>query len=130
MTRVRTPETIAVYREVSEVVPRGSTVLALSDESGYPLTYHAWIHVESWPEPLDRKAEELRTGSTKSNEDRLRETLARDKKSYFVVTRPDEFRQQPDLSQILYDRYRVMHTSTRVIVFDLSADPQRSEPRP
>ncbi len=92
------------WQEVGEAIPEGSSVVALTGDSGMRLRYYGWRKADIWPADVDLNLRDL-AGAQQTNFDQLFQQYA-EGKDYFLVTALSQLDNQPDLKEFLYTHYR------------------------
>jgi len=102
------------WASIGETVGHIPSVVALTQDYGYPLVYWGWQRATVWPE--------YRSGALAGNlsgfEKRFN-TLTKDQ-IYFLVTDFDELDLQPELMDHLYTNYPIHLEGDGYILFDLT----------
>jgi len=106
----------AYWQEIASYLPTDGKILALTQDYGYRLMYYGWRKVIIWPNRGERNLAELRGVSKEFEADFARRSEG---KSYFLVTAFGQFNDQPDLKQILYERYPIAAQGDGYLIFDL-----------
>lgn len=106
----------AYWQEIASYLPTDGKILALTQDYGYRLLYYGWRKVVLWPNRGERKLSELR-GISKEFEEYFAKRV--EGKSYFLVTAFGQFNDQPDLKQILNDRYPLIAQGDGYLIYDL-----------
>lgn len=104
----------AFWAQVGEALGHQPSVIALTQDYGYPLVYWGWQRAALWPE-VRSEVFGARTGSL---EDRF-ERLTRGK-IYFLVTDFDELERQTGLEAYLRAHYPIHAQGQGFIIFDLT----------
>ena len=91
-------------------------VIGLTQDYGHRLAYWGWKDIELWPTSGDQNLREL-AGKAKTFDDVFAERVAG--KQYFVVTHFNQFDNQPDLKDKLFNTYPVIEQNSEYIIFDL-----------
>jgi hypothetical protein len=107
----------AYWREIASYLPEDGKILALTQDYGYRLMYYGWRKVVLWPNRGERKLSNLR-GITREFEEFFANRI--DGKDYFLVTAFNQFNDQPDLKQLLNDRYPLIAQSPGYLIYDLA----------
>ncbi len=106
----------AHWEKIGSLLPSDGRILGLTQEYGFPLAYYGWRKVTIWPILGERQLAAMR-GEPKAFEDYFQ------KKSkdmgYFLVTAFNQFNQQPDLKEYLYQNYPVFAEGDGYLIFDL-----------
>jgi len=108
---------IAVAREIGERLSHSTRTLFLAESFGLPLRYYGELSGASWPSTSELTLEALegRAMTVQERFDAFGRSLRPD---FFVVTRFDMFREQPDLRAYL-DRFPVFADTVQYLIFDL-----------
>lgn len=140
--------------ELEELLPRGTSVIAVDPLSAYPLVYYNWLLAHTWPRYADYAKEQLTTGTIVSVPERLAAMIDEHGCEYFLVTssklREIHWRINGELAHMtaeeilprienidfydvqvmlhLRDNYKLHHADDHCIIFDLSGpSPRASE---
>lgn len=109
----------AYWQNIGNLLGRDSSVVALTQDYGYPLEYFGWISPAGyWPYTGDTSLRVLAGLPQPEFEERFRE-MTRDRQ-YFLVTDLDELDRQPNLKQALFDSYAIHARGEGFIIFDLT----------
>ncbi len=106
----------AYWQEIASYLPTDGKILALTQDYGYRLLYYGWRKVVLWPNRGERKLSELRGISKEFEEYFVKRSEG---KSYFLVTAFGQFNDQPDLKQMLNDRYPIIAEGDGYLIYDL-----------
>jgi hypothetical protein len=109
------------YVDIGRRIGRGSTVLALTWHEGLPLSFYGWLTVHPWPDRKDKDYLKLAHGTVPPDNELLGGFIAHYQPSYFVVTRVDEFHQQPRLEKVLNAVFALYYSDDDVLIYDLRA---------
>jgi hypothetical protein len=104
------------WQEIASYLPTDGKIIALTQDYGYRLMYYGWRKVILYPNRGERNLAELRGVSKEFEADFARRIEG---KSYFLVTAFGQFNDQPDLKQILYERYPITAQGDGYLIFDL-----------
>ncbi len=107
------------WQALGELIGREHTVVALTQDYGYRLTYYGWINVRNWPETRHLKYRQLRGGKPLEFESWFAEET--EGMDYFLVTRLKELERQKELRQQLYGHYPLVAEGDGYLLFDLRA---------
>lgn len=94
-----------------------ASVIGLTQDYGYRLTYFGWLRPQHWFTGGDFALRELAGHSSEDVFAELAAQLAG--KDYFLVTLFGEFEGQPDLHDLLYSNYPVYEQGGGYLIFDL-----------
>ncbi|NMB90339.1 MAG: phospholipid carrier-dependent glycosyltransferase, partial [Chloroflexi bacterium] len=106
---------VAKYQAIGQELGPGSSVVALSPDYGYRLSYWAWINPNNWLSTADQDWQ-AQIGQGVDFSTYFEQQAGG--KDYFVVTSLDELDQQPELRQYLYQHFAVLHDSDDYLIFD------------
>jgi len=106
----------AYWQEIASYLPTDGKIVALTQDYGYRLMYYGWRKVTLWPTRGERSLASLR-GNEKEFETYF--TRRTEGKSYFLITAFGQYNDQPDLKQLLTQRYPVVAEGDGYIIFDL-----------
>jgi len=106
----------AYWQEIASHLPTDGKILALTQDYGYRLMYYGWRKVILWPNRGELKLSELR-GVSREFEDFFARRI--EGKRYFLVTAFGQFNDQPDLKQILAERYSLIAQGDGYLIYDL-----------
>ncbi len=84
---------------------RESSVLGITQDYGYRMSYYGWDTIENWPSTGDLAIRDL-AGKDKGDVISLLEKQIADEE-YFLVTWFEEFDRQPEVKDYLYDHFPV-----------------------
>jgi len=105
------------WSALSEKVGHSVSVVALTDDYGYPLNYWGYIGPSLWPKLSERNLKNLVGASDPAFQQLFKElTVGKD---VFLVTMPDEFDKQTDLKEYLLSNYPV-EQGDGYYIFDLA----------
>ncbi|HSO26670.1 MAG TPA: glycosyltransferase family 39 protein [Anaerolineales bacterium] len=106
----------AYWAEIGAALPQDGSILALTQDYGFPLMYYGWRKTILWPTSSDQNLSALRGHSKAFSEffDKRRAGRA-----YFLVTDDEDFAEQPDLQAELYNRFPLLVESENFLLFDL-----------
>jgi len=102
------------WNSVGDAVGHMPSVVALSQDYGYPLVYWGWQRATMWPEYRSG----IFSGNTKGFVKRFN-TLTKDQ-IFFLVTDFDELDLQPELRDYLQENYPVHAEGDGYLIFDLT----------
>ncbi|MDO9122629.1 MAG: glycosyltransferase family 39 protein [Anaerolineaceae bacterium] len=95
----------AYFTELGNIVGQNVSVVALTEDYGYPLSYWSYIGPSLWPRTADRDLKNIVGASDPGFQQLFKElTVGKD---VFLVTMPDEFDKQTDLKEHLLSTYPV-----------------------
>ncbi len=105
------------YYKVASYVSPDKSIIALSQDYGFRLSYYGWINVQPWSqlENLLPPGEKI----TEEDSYSMRFSDAMDDFDYFIITRMKDFRQQSDLRKELVDHYPVLTEGGGYLIYDL-----------
>lgn len=106
------------WQQIASQLPRDGSIVALTQEYGYPLMYYGQRKVSLWPNRGERTLASLR-GSSKEFESYFAKRT--EGKSYFLITAFNQFNDQPDLKQMLTDNFPLLAEGEGYIIYDLRA---------
>jgi 4-amino-4-deoxy-L-arabinose transferase-like glycosyltransferase len=109
----------AFWAEVGEAVGHQPSVIAVTQDYGYPLVYWGWQRVSLWPE-VRSEVFGVRSGSLEERFERLTSG-----KQLFLVTDFDELKRQEGLEAYLREHYPIRAQGQGFLLFDLT---QRLDP--
>ena len=104
------------WADLGSTLGRSSHVIGLTQNYGHNLAYWGWKDIELWPTTGDQNLREL-AGKESSFEEVFMERTTG--KQFFVVTLFNQFDQQPELKDFLYENYPIYDQSDDYIIFDL-----------
>ena len=102
------------WASVGDAVGHMPSVVALSQDYGYPLVYWGWQRATMWPEYRGG----IFGGNSAGFEKRFK-TLTKDQ-IYFLVTDFDDLNLQPELEEYLYANYPIYKEGKGYVIFDLT----------
>ncbi len=105
----------AFWASVGEALDHQPSVIAVTQDYGYPLVYWGWQRVTVWPEARGEFFGAQSNEDTASRFDRLTSN-----KAYFLVTDFDELDRQPGLEEILRGNYPIHAEGEGFVIFDLT----------
>ncbi len=109
----------AYWENIGNVVGHDTSIIALTQDYGYPLEYFGWVSPAGyWPYTGDTSLREMAGLAQPEFLDRFKE-MTRDRQ-YFLVTDLDELERQPQLKEALFNGYPIYSKSEGYIVFDLT----------
>jgi hypothetical protein len=106
----------AFWQEVAAALPPDRKVVALTQDYGFRLMYYGWRKVNLWPISSEQGLAELRGSHKEFQNIFTRRTAAQD---YFLVTDFDQLDRQPELKQILDEKYPLFASGTGYLIYDL-----------
>lgn len=104
----------AFWAEVGEALDHQPSVIAVTQDYGYPLVYWGWQKVTLWPEARS-EVFGARAGDLATRFDRLTRG-----KIYFLVTDFEELRRQAGLEDYLRGHFPVHAEGEGYVIFDLT----------
>ena len=107
---------IAYWQDLGEQVGSTSKVVALSEDYGYRLAYWGWNSPANWMTTEDIRVRQAAGQDFDFEKYFTSETQGKD---YFIVTLQDEFEKQPQLRQMLTNKFEVVFQDSRTVIFDL-----------
>jgi len=108
------------WARVGEAIPNDASFVALTADYGMRLRYYGWrTMAAAWPSTGDLNLLSLH-GNEPLNVEAAFAELS-EGKDYFLVTAFSELEAQPELKQILFERYPVFEQGDGYILFDLHA---------
>lgn len=108
----------AYWERIGAQLPEDGSILALTQDYGFPLMYYGWRKTILWPTSSDQNLSDLRGHSKEFGEFFARRSANR---SYFLVTDFEDFAEQPDLQAELYNRFTLLEENPDYLLFDLQA---------
>ena len=105
------------YYKVASYVSPDKSIIALSQDYGFRLSYYGWINVQPWSQ-----LENISPGGEKFTEENpysSRFLVAMEDFDFFIITRMKDYRQQTDLKNELADHYPVLTEGGGYLIFDL-----------
>ncbi len=107
----------AFFTNLGTVVGHDVSVIALTQDNGYPLNYWSFIGPSLWPTLADRDLKKIVGASDPAFQQLFKElTVGKD---VFLVTMPDEFDKQADLKDYLLNNYPYQQ-GEGYFIFDLA----------
>ncbi len=106
----------AYWEEIASYIPSDGKIIALTQDYGYRLMYFGWRKVSLWPTRGERQLSKMR-GNQKEFEDYFNKKT--EGKSYFVITSFKQFNDQPDLQDMLEDRYPLVAEGGGYLIYGL-----------
>jgi uncharacterized membrane protein len=107
----------AYWQEIASHLPGDGKIIALTQDYGYRLAYYGWRKVTLWPTRGERTLASLR-GSPKEFEQYFaKRTVGKD---YFLITSFGQFRDQPDLEQMLQNSYPLLAEGDGYLIYGLT----------
>ncbi len=110
---------VTIAEKIGQLVGHTTKALFLSYAYGELLEYHGELYGIEWPWNSDMQAERMRGHRVPPVEERFRDFEANYSPQYFIVTQMDEFKQQPELRDLLTKRFRLLARDDRYLIFDL-----------
>jgi len=104
----------AFWAQVGEALGHEPSVIAVTQDYGYPLVYWGWQRVTLWPE-VRSEVFGARAGDLEDRFKRLTKG-----KLFFLVTDFDELRRQAGLEEYLRGHYPVYAEGEGYVIFDLT----------
>jgi len=92
------------------------SVVALTQDYGYRLSYWGWVDSENWMTSSDFNLQSLAGNETDTAQMFAGQVKGKD---FFVVTMLGELDRQPKLKSLLYSGYAVMEETSDLVIFDL-----------
>jgi 4-amino-4-deoxy-L-arabinose transferase-like glycosyltransferase len=118
LARVDNRAEVDGWKKVARELPKDGEIIAISQGYGLRLMYYGWIEVRTWPSRSDIQMMELSDDFSFNVEkefDKLTQGM-----DYFLVTDFSEFEAQPELKDILYERFPNPTRGYAHLIFDLS----------
>jgi len=106
--------------EIGKALDHSSDVISLASYYAKPLKYHAEIGGRRWPYGYDFRGNEIMGRENISPERRLQEVLKQYPLKYFVVSDMEELNRQPELKNLLYNRFPVFKETKNYVIFSLT----------
>jgi hypothetical protein len=106
----------AHWQQIAATLPDDGSIIALTQEYGYPLMYYGQRKVSLWPNRGERALSSLR-GSAKEFQSYFAKRI--EEKSYFLITAFNQLNDQPDLKQALSEGYPVLAEGDGYLIYDL-----------
>jgi 4-amino-4-deoxy-L-arabinose transferase-like glycosyltransferase len=107
----------AMLTHVGEVLGHTSSVVALTEDYAYPLSYYGWISAAYWPQTGDDALRRMAGMSVPEFTQTFETTTSG--KQYFLVTDLQEFDLQSQLKEYLKTHYPVYNEGDGYIIYDL-----------
>ncbi len=105
------------FTQLGSIIGHQVSVIALTQDYGYPLSYWSYIGPSLWPTTADRDLKNIVGASDPAFHQLFKElTVGKD---VFLVTMPDEFDKQTDLKEYLLSNYPV-EQGKGYYIFDLA----------
>ena len=104
------------WADLGAELGNASEVIGLLNNYGHSLAYWGWKDVDLWPTTGEQNRRELAGRETEFKDMFTKRTEG---KQYFVITLFNQFDQQPDLKQYLYENYPIYRQTDAYIIFDL-----------
>jgi hypothetical protein len=104
------------WESVGQALGHGASVIALVDDYGTGLKYLAWINPALWPTAADIQWRESIGQGFDFNEYFDGQAAG---KEFFVVVLFDELDRQPELRELLSERYPVFRQGASYLIYDL-----------
>ncbi len=106
----------AMWQKLGQELGPGASVVGLTHDYGYRLSYWGWVTPSNWLTSGDFNYRAL-AGQTFDMDQLFAEQTAG--KDYFVVTLFNELESQPELKSLLYNHYPILDETGDYIIFDL-----------
>lgn len=107
----------AMLVHIGEVLNHDSSMVALTEDYAYPLSYYGWVWATYWPQTGDEALRNLAGLSTPGFTKQFHEiTLG---KEFFLVTDFTELDLQPQLKELLTTRYPIYDHGDGYVIYDL-----------
>jgi hypothetical protein len=106
----------AYWQGIASQLPEDGSIIALTQDYGYPLMYFGWRYVNLWPITGEQELAELR-GRGKDFAERFASMT--DGVDYFLITAFNQFNRQPDLQQELDANYKLVDDGSGYRLYDL-----------
>lgn len=103
------------WASVGEALDHQPSVIAVTQDYGYPLVYWGWQRASLWPE-LRSGVFGVQAGDNLA--DRFERLTAG--KAYFLVTDFDELERHPGLEELLRGNYPILAEAEGFVIFDLT----------
>jgi len=97
---------------------RGSSVISMTQDYGFRLSYWGWVNTTHWMSSYDFEYREL-AGNVVDREALFDETIKG--MDYFLITAFGELEKQPYVKDTLVNNYEVLDSSSDFVIFDLNA---------
>ena len=107
----------AHWEEIGAHVPAKGSIIGLTQDYGFPLSYYGWRKVTLWPILAEQQLAAMR-GREKGFEDLFNKRT--EGKEYFLVTSFNQLEKQPDLGIHLEERFPVYAEGSGFIIYDLT----------
>jgi hypothetical protein len=108
----------ASWRKVAAAIPTGKTFVSLTSDYDMRLRYYGWtMSAFTWPSSADLKLFSIHGNKPIDYETYFKENTSG--KDYFLVTALSEFDAQPQLKDILTERYPVFVQGNGFTIYDL-----------
>jgi len=104
------------WAALGEKLGRSSSVIGLTQDYGNRLAYWGWKVTDQWPTTGDQNLREL-AGVAKTFDEIFASRV--EGKDYFVVTNFNQFNNQPELKERLFNTYSILEENPEYIIFDL-----------
>ncbi|MCI0519665.1 MAG: glycosyltransferase family 39 protein [Chloroflexi bacterium] len=108
----------AYWQEIAARLPTDGKIIALTQDYGYRLAYYGWRKVTLWPTRGERTLASLR-GDAKQFEQYFSKRA--EGKEYFLITSFGQFKDQPDLEEMLKSNYPLLAEGDGYLIYDLVA---------
>jgi hypothetical protein len=108
----------AYWQTLGDRVGQGHQVIALTQDYGDRLLYYGWLKTHNWSETKQIAYSELRSGKAFDFGTRFADQTQG--MEYFLVTRIKELERQPELRELLYERYPLIDQGEGYLLFDLT----------
>lgn len=107
------------WQKIGEAIPSDGKVIALTSEYGNRLMYYGWRGIAGyWPASNDLKLFSMAGSAPTDFDDFFNEKTAG--MDYFLVTMFSEFDAQPELKNILNNKYPIYSEGDGYVLYDLS----------
>jgi hypothetical protein len=104
---------------MGEELPAGANIIALTHDYGWRLQYWGYTPVKLWPYNADNDLHIARGGNLAAELQPVFDDLTSGQ-DYFLITHYGELEAQPQLKQILYEKYPIVQRGDGYILFDLN----------
>ena len=107
----------AYWQSVAAQLPTDGKIIALTQDYGFKLQFYGWRKVDLWPIRGELALAQMRGKGKDFEADFTRRIENRD---YFVVTAFGQFNNQPELKQILNEKYPLLAQGDGYLIYDLA----------
>jgi hypothetical protein len=107
----------AHWANIGEIINHNQSVIGLIHDYGNRLSYYGWVTPKIWPPLGQQKIRELQGKPAIEVKEWFDERAGN--KDFFLVTMKNQFDQQPELKQLLYDNFPIYAEGVGYIIFDL-----------